>query len=340
MSKTYKNALILGIAIGGIVFVAAAVPGLRERLTGDSGSSADSGSPSAKLSSANCQTPDRSQVQIPAGEFLMGSESYYEDEGPVHEASVGAFSIDRFAVTNAEFATFVEATGYVTDAEKKPTPADYPEVEPDQLVAGGATFMPLKDSPSPVEMMEWWRFTPGANWRHPDGPGSSIDGKENYPVVQVSFNDALAYATWAGRELPTEEQMEYAARGGLNGKTYAWGDEFKPDGEARANTWEGKFPVTNTGDDGFDRAAPVGCFPPNGYGLYDMTGNVWEWTTSLYDKTQKDAPASRVLRVVKGGSFLCAENFCRRYRPAARQPQESGFSAVHLGFRTVKNGPR
>ena len=286
-----------------------------------------------------CVSPDRSDVQIPAGDFEMGSDSYYSEEEPKRRVRVAAFGIDKFTVTNAQFASFVAATGYVTDAENKPDPADYPEVPPEKLAAGGATFMPLNGRPSPAEMMEWWHFVPGADWRHPDGPGSSLEGRDNEPVVQVSFRDASAYAAWAGRDLPTEVQMEYAARGGLDGKTYAWGNEFKPDGVAKANTWEGEFPVENSAADGFDRAAPVGCFPANGYGLYDMTGNVWQWTKSLYEQSQAQVPPSRVLRVIKGGSFLCAENFCRRYRPAARQSQESGFSTVHLGFRTVKNAP-
>jgi formylglycine-generating enzyme required for sulfatase activity len=197
--------------------------------------------------------------------------------------------------------------------------------------------------------MQWWSFIAGADWRHPEGPRSSIAGKDDYPVVQVSYNDALAYAHWLGRELPTEEQFEYAARGGLDGKTYAWGDELNPGGKHMANTWQGEFPNTNTGADGFADAAPVGCFPPNGYGLYDMTGNVWQWTSSLYGRESKEmmempgigmkTPASRVTRTIKGGSFLCAPNYCRRYRPAARQAQESSFSALHLGFRTVSNGP-
>jgi formylglycine-generating enzyme required for sulfatase activity len=191
----------------------------------------------------------------------------------------------------------------------------------------------------------------GADWRHPEGPGSSIAGKDNDPVVQVSYNDALAYAHWAGRELPTEEQYEYAARGGLDGKTYAWGDELTPGGKFQANVWQGEFPNANTGADGFVGRAPAGCFPANGYGLYDMIGNVWKWTSTLYTATKEGTmsmsdvmpstkvPSARVMRTIKGGSFLCAPNYCRRYRPAAREGQESGFSSAHLGFRTVSNRP-
>jgi formylglycine-generating enzyme required for sulfatase activity len=299
-------------------------------------------------SSAACRVPDRAQVFVPGGTFQMGSTEYYAEEGPVRRATVAGFWMDRTDVTNAEFAKFVAATGYVTDADRKPDPKDYPDIPADKLQAGGAIFT----SPTGVRTLEdpnaWWAFAPGADWRHPDGPGSTIVGHDNDPVVQVSYNDALAYANWAGRELPTEEQYEYAARGGLDGKTYAWGDEFEPGGKYQANTWQGTFPNRNEGADGYIGRAPVGCFPANGYGLYDMTGNVWKWTSTLYG-SPKDGempmagmpgatpPAARVLRTIKGGSFLCAPNYCRRYRPAAREAQETSFSAAHLGFRTVKN---
>jgi formylglycine-generating enzyme required for sulfatase activity len=298
--------------------------------------------------SAACVVPDRQQVFIPGGTFRMGSDQYYEEEGPVRFVTVTSFWIDRTDVTNAEFAAFVKATDYVTDAERKPNPKDYPDIPADKLQAGGAIFT----SPTGVRSLEdpnaWWAFAAGADWRHPDGPGSSIAGHANDPVVQVSYNDALAYARWAGRDLPTEEQYEYAARGGLDGKTYAWGDELTPGGKHQANVWQGEFPNHNEGADGFMGRAPVGCFPANGYGLYDMTGNVWKWTVTPYSRGAGDGmamdempnvgkPTARVLRTIKGGSFLCAPNYCRRYRPAARQPQESGFSAAHLGFRTVAN---
>jgi sulfatase modifying factor 1 len=309
---------------------------------------ATSGQAPPRVRSAACGTPDRSEMQIPGGTFQMGSVDYYEEEGPVHSVSVKTFSIDKFDVTNAEFAKFVAATHYVTDAERKPDPKDYPDIPADKLQAGGAIFM----SPTGVRSLEdpnaWWAFAPGADWRHPDGPGSGIVGHDNDPVVQVSYDDALAYARWAGRDLPTEEQYEYAARGGLEGKTYGWGDELTPGGKYQANVWQGTFPTHNEGADGFSGRAPVGCFPANGYGLFDMTGNVWKWTATLYGRGAGDGmpgnempnmgkASARVLRTIKGGSFLCAPNYCRRYRPAARQPQESGFSAAHLGFRTVSN---
>jgi sulfatase modifying factor 1 len=306
--------------------------------------------PAAHGNSDVCRTPDRSEVRIPGGVFRMGSAEYYAEEGPVHEQNVPPFWIDRYDVTNAEFARFIAATHYVTDAEKRPDPADYPEIDKDKLVAGGAVFISPKGGVRSMEdPMQWWSFVPGADWRHPDGPDSTIAGHDNDPVVQVSYDDALAYAKWAGRELPTEAQYEFAARGGLDGKIYAWGDELTPGGKYQANVWQGTFPTSNTGADGFSGRAPVGCFPANGYGLYDMIGNVWKWTSSPYaalsatdempDMPMSKTPASRVLRTIKGGSFLCAPNYCRRYRPAARQSQETSFSAAHLGFRTVSNQP-
>ena len=323
-----------GLAVAGAIAVAA---------TGDQ--------PQQTGQTASCRTPDRSEVHIPGGTFQMGSTEFYEEEGPVHQETVAAFWIDTYDVTNGDFAKFVAATHYVTDAERKPDPPDYPDIPKDKLVPGGAAFTPPAGGVRTMEdPMQWWSFVPGANWRHPDGPDSTIKRRDNEPVVQVSYNDALAYAKWVGRELPTEAQYEYAARGGLDGKTYGWGDELTPGGKHQANVWQGTFPTNNTGADGFTGRAPDGCFPANGYGLYDMIGNVWKWTASLYDTKAKSdmsempmshmsTPASRVMRTIKGGSFLCAPNYCRRYRPAARQSQETGFSSAHLGFRTVRNGP-
>jgi sulfatase modifying factor 1 len=286
-----------------------------------------------------CRSADRSQIRIPGGTFLMGSAKFHAEEGPVHRVTVASFWIDRFDVTNAEFAKFVAATGYVTDAERQPDPKDYPDIAADKLTAGGAVFTPPKDGGRPKGDMRWWHFVAHADWRHPYGPKSSIGRHENDPVVQVSYRDALAYARWVGRDLPTEEQYEYAARGGLNGKTYAWGDELTPGGRWMANVWQGHFPNSNTAEDGYSGIAPVGCFPPNGYGLYDMVGNVWKWTSSLYAHAPPSplTPVSRIVRTIRGGSFMCSVNYCRRFRPAARQPQESGFTSMHLGFRTVSN---
>lgn len=287
----------------------------------------------------SCQTPDRSEVRIAGGTFAMGSSKFHAEEGPVRSVSVASFWIDRFDVTNTQFAKFVSATDYVTDAEQKPDPKDYPDIPANKLQAGGAVFTPRSEGAEGG--LQWWQFVPHADWRHPYGPASSIAGHENDPVVQVSYRDAQAYARWAGRELPTEEEYEYAARGGLDGKTYVWGDQLTPGGRWMANVWQGHFPDQNTAADGFSGIAPVGCFPANGYGLYDMVGNVWKWTSSLYSRLSDTAgtPPARVVRTIKGGSFLCALNYCRRFRPAARQPQESGFSSMHLGFRTVSHRP-
>jgi len=330
-----NHRLLFGLAAGGALLTAA-------------GLAISANTPPAGPAQS-CRKLDREQVSIPAGTFRMGSEAYYEEEGPVRTVTVAKFSIERTAVTNAKFARFVAATHYVTDAERKPDPKDYPDIPADRLVAGGAVFTPPGGVRNWDDAMQWWSFIPGADWRHPEGPNSSIVGKDDFPVVQVSYNDALAYAHWLGRELPTEEQFEYAARGGLDGKIYAWGDELTPGGKHMANTWQGEFPNANLVADGYAGAAPVGCFPANGYGLYDMTGNVWQWTSSLYGKESREGmempgmgpktPAARIVRTIKGGSFLCAPNYCRRYRPAARQAQETGFSALHLGFRTVSNKP-
>lgn len=266
-------------------------------------------------------------VAIKSGHYLMGSAQHYPAEGPVLEVDVDAFEIDRHEVTNAQFRSFVEATGYVTSAER-------------------AVDLGFKVNGSAVFADGAWAFVPGANWRHPDGSGSSIEGQDREPVVQVSFEDARAYAAWADRRLPTEAQWEYAARGGLAHAEFAWGDEYTPGGEYLANTWQGPFPVVNKVADGYAGRAPVGCFPPNGYGLYDMIGNVWEWTADPYYPSHHHAAAegdrgvdSRQpgvpVGVIKGGSFLCSPNFCRRYRPAARFPQDTQLGTNHLGFRTV-----
>jgi len=267
-----------------------------------------------------CDPPPEGPVTIKPAEFQMGNESrigddLYPEEGPVRTASVDAFNMDRTEVTNAQFAEFVEATGYVTDAEKD---------QPGFGVSGGAVFMPPTG-----DYQSWWRFMEGTNWRHPDGPDSSINGRDQYPVVQVSLNDARAYAKWAGRRLPSEAEWEYAAGAGADTR-YVWGDERAPGGEEQANTWQGNFPLENKGADGHVGKAPVGCFPPNAFGLYDMIGNVWEWTDTEFQESNGEP-----IHVIKGGSFLCAENYCRRYRSAARQPQEAGLPTNHVGFRTV-----
>lgn len=271
------------------------------------------GSETAPAQAAACRLPPTSgphagMVLIPAGTFAMG-DTLYPEEGPVREVSVRSFWMDRTEVTNAEFAAFVRATGYVTTAER-----------PDQK--GAAVFVMPSGSADLSSITSWWRYAEGANWRHPGGPGTSIEGRDDYPVVAVTLKDAEAYAKWKGRRLPNEEEWERAARAG---------SLTPPDHEQpkAANTWQGIFPVIDTAEDGFPGMSPVGCFEPNAYGLFDMVGNVWEMTNTVYEGHSPTA------QVIKGGSFLCAPNYCRRYRPAARQPQEADLGTSHVGFRTV-----
>jgi formylglycine-generating enzyme len=300
-------------------------------------------------------------VWIPGGTFRMGSDQHYVEEAPVHSVTVDAFWIDRTPVTNREFREFVRATGYVTFAEIAPDLKDYPGALPNMLKAGSLVFNPPKH---PVDDMrdwsQWWTFKFGTNWRRPYGPRSSLSGLNDHPVVHVAYSDALAYAKWAGKDLPTEAEWEFAARGGLDGTEFAWGDEFTPGGKQMANTWQGAFPRENLKLDGYERTSPVTAFPPNGYGIYDMIGNVWEWTSDWYSpKHEADArkacctpinprggdedasydpcqPEIKIPRkVLKGGSHLCAPNYCRRYRPAARHPEPVDTSTSHVGFRCV-----
>ena len=310
--------------------------------------------------------PQTSMRHVPGGTFLMGSDRHYRDERPAHKVAVSGFWIDETTVTNADFATFVAATGYVTVAERPIDPAEYPGADPGMLAPGSLVFR-MTDGPVDLtDYRNWWAWTPGACWRHPEGPGSDIAGREDHPVVQVAFEDAAAYAAWAGKDLPTEAEWEFAARGGLDGAEFAWGDELTPDGQHVANTWQGPFPWRNFETDGFTGTCPVRSFPANGYGLYEVCGNVWEWTTDWFVAKHEPAdpakpsccavtdprgpareasldplqPQVRIpRRVVKGGSFLCAPNYCRRYRPAARHAQmiESGMS--HIGFRCIRRDP-
>ncbi|MCO5063461.1 MAG: formylglycine-generating enzyme family protein [Rhizobiaceae bacterium] len=296
-------------------------------------------------------------VSIPGGTFLMGSDKYYPEEAPVRKVGVAGFLMDACTVTNREFEQFVKETGYVTLAERPANPADYPGFLPEMLAPASTLF---RKPAAPVDMgnpYSWWDYVKGANWRHPQGPGSSIRRIPDHPVVHVAWEDAEAYAQWVGKSLPTEAEWEFAARGGLEGSDYVWGDELTPDGKHMANTWQGEFPYRNTVDDGYEFTSPVGAFPANGYGLYDMAGNVWQWTSDWYEERARAVspccsatnprggsreasvdprdPSGVPRKVTKGGSHLCAPNYCRRYRPAARMSQPIDTSTSHLGFRCV-----
>ena len=286
-------------------------------------------------------------VWIPGGTFLMGSDEHYPEEAPTRSVTVDGFWMERHTVTNHEFDRFIRTTGYVTVAERTPDRAAYPGAKDEMLIPASTVF---RKPPHRVDLRNhynWWSYVPGADWRHPQGPGSSIKKRPDHPVVHVAWEDVEAYMTWAGRRLPTEAEWEFAARGGLDGATYAWGEEFTPAGRWMANTWQGEFPIENLNQDGFEGTAPVGSFPPNGYGLFDMIGNVWEWTSDSYDAHPEisdgccmiDSPQASIPRkVMKGGSHLCAPNYCRRYRPAARMPQPIDTSTSHLGFRSIISG--
>ncbi|MBP1886846.1 formylglycine-generating enzyme required for sulfatase activity [Ensifer mexicanus] len=302
----------------------------------------------------------REQVWIEGGTFVMGSDRHYPEEAPAHPAKVDGFWIDVAPVTNRQFAEFVAATGYVTLAESPSDPKDYPGAPAHMMKAGSVVFDPPKRITS-RDPAQWWNFKFGANWRRPYGGLSNLRGKLDHPVLQIAYADAKAYAAWAGKDLPTEAEWEFAAKGGLESAEFAWGDELVPDGRFMANTWHGVFPIENLKPDGFERTSPVGSFPPNGYGLYDMIGNVWEWTNDYWSSAHP-APAQRACcipanprggsaeesfdptqpqiriarRVVKGGSHLCAPNYCRRYRPAARHAQEENSATTHIGFRCVR----
>jgi sulfatase modifying factor 1 len=309
-------------------------------------------------------------VWIPGGEFSMGAADPVEqdrnevgmhatdDSRPIHRVYVDGFWMDTTEVTNAEFEQFVKATGYVTVAEQTPTAEDFPGAPPENLVAGSVIFSP-PDHPVPLNNhLQWWDYVKGANWRHPLGPQSDLKGKEHYPVVHVAYEDAAAYAKWAGKRLPTEAEFEFAARGGLTGKPYAWGDEFRPKGKWMANTHQGHFPNKDTGDDGYTGIAPVAQYPPNGYGLYDIAGNVWEWTSDWYrpdyyarlaaaggvarnpkgpDSSYDPAEPGEKKRVHRGGSFLCTEQYCSRYMVGTRGKGEISTGTNHLGFRLVRS---
>lgn len=301
-------------------------------------------------------------VRLPGGSFAMGSDRFYPEEAPVRRVHVDGFWIDAAPVTNRDFARFVEATGYRSFAEIAPDPADYPGMPPEMARAGSLVFQRTAGPVPLSDFSRWWRFRFGADWRHPYGPDSSLEGIEDHPVVHVAYQDAEAYARWAGKALPTEAEWEFAARGGLDGADYAWGDALAPGGAMLANYWQGNFPYANQLLDGWERTSPVGTYPANGYGLHDMIGNTWEWTADWwalpkphrkafkgaccvpanprggrerdsYDPANPRVPIGR--KVLKGGSHLCAPNYCQRYRPAARHAQAVDSSTSHIGFRCV-----
>ncbi len=310
------------------------------------------------------KTP-KGMVWIPGGEFSMGAQDPPDmdevgmkatlDSRPVHRVYVDGFFMDKTDVTNGQFAKFVKATGYVTVAERKPRAEDYPGVPPENLVAGSVVFAPPDHPVQLNDYGQWWTYVSGTNWRHPLGPKSSIAGKDDYPVVQIAYEDAVAYAKWAGRRLPTEAEWEFAARGGLAGKPYIWGDEFRPQGKWMANTYEGHFPDKNTGDDGYTGIAPVAEFAPNGYGLYDMAGNVWQWTSDWYrpdyyqrlaaegvaknpqgpDSAYDPAEPGHQEKTQRGGSFLCTDQYCSRYMVGTRGKGDVDTGTNHLGFRCI-----
>jgi sulfatase modifying factor 1 len=312
-------------------------------------------------------SPPQGMVWIPGGEFSMGAavngEGSHEmpmasnDAGPVHRVRVNGFWMDATPVTNEQFEKFVKATGYVTIAERTPTKEEFPAAPEENLVAGSVVFAPTDHDVPLNNHYQWWSYVKGANWRHPGGPDTDLKGKGNYPVVHIGYPDAEAYAKWADKRLPTEAEFEFAARGGLSGKVYVWGDEFRPDGKWMANTWQGKFPVKDAGEDGYSGIAPVKSFPPNGYGLYDMAGNVWEWCSDWYrpdyyqtladkggvaenpqgpDSPFDPSEPNEKKRVHRGGSFLCNDQYCSRYIVGTRGKGEVNTGTNHLGFRCVR----
>lgn len=302
---------------------------------------------------------------VHGGAFFMGSDDFYPEERPVRQVRVDGFWIDETPVTNAAFARFVAATGHVTLAERAPDPQLYPGMPAELAQPGSLVFDPAR-APYADHALPWWQFVVGADWRHPLGPDSNLDGLDTHPVVHIAYADAQAYAEWAGKALPTEAEWEFAARGGLDRAVYAWGDALAPDGAMLANFWQGDFPDVNDLLDGWARTSPVRSFPANGHGLFDMIGNVWEWTSDWYGVAgaspkrgdggcctprnprggtaagSLDPAAPHVTiprKVIKGGSHLCAPNYCQRYRPAARQPQAIDSSTTHIGFRCVVRAP-
>jgi len=339
----------------------------------ESGKSASQFLPTIENSQLPKTPAPEGMVWIPGGEFSMGSEDprggvcggpdAMRDAQPIHRVYVDGFWMDATEVTNEQYEKFVKATGYVTIAERTPTKEEFPTAPPENLVAGSTVFTPTTEPVPLNNHYQWWNYVKGANWRHPSGPDSNIDGRGKYPVVQIAYPDAEAYAKWAGKRLPTEAEFEFAARGGLTGKVYAWGNDLKPGDKWMANTYQGKFPIKDTGEDGFVGIAPVAQFPANGYGLYDVAGNVWEWTSDWYrpdtfareviavggvtkavrnpqgpDSPLDPAEPTEKKRVHRGGSYLCTDQYCTRYMVGTRGKGEVSTATNHLGFRCVRPG--
>ncbi|PIQ21921.1 MAG: sulfatase-modifying factor protein [Cytophagales bacterium CG18_big_fil_WC_8_21_14_2_50_42_9] len=351
MSILFKKPIGLEL----IILIYVCISGCQPKTANNEISAATNQEKDLLYETAALDTIGSKMVWIEGGSFQMGSDDpAFLDARPVHEVTVNNFWMDDHEVTNAEFAKFVKETGYLTVAEQPLNPADYPGVPADQLVPGSAVFTPPAQEVSLHNSLQWWQYVPGANWRHPTGPGSSIQDIPNYPVVHVCYEDATAYAKWAGKRLPTEAEWEYAAQGGKGNQKYYWGDALKPSGRWVANIYQGHFPDKNTGEDGFIAAAPVKSYPSNPYGLYDLDGNVWEWCHDFYRpdfyvqsaKVNPQGPADSydpdepnvVKRVQRGGSFLCSDQYCVRYKAGSRGKGEVTSGSNNLGFRCVKDG--
>lgn len=341
------SAIVVGAIIVGTIFTMQ-VPEQRRGRRGGSGL----GHATPIQQSVGRET--NGMVWIPSGSFYMGTTNGNPDEMPQHLVTLQGFWMDKYEVTNEQFEKFTKATGYITVAERKPDPKDFPGADPEALVPGSVVFAPPPGEVPLDNHLVWWQYRPGADWRHPNGPESNIVGKEKYPVVHVCWEDAMAYCKWAGKRLPTEAEWEYAARGGLDRQPYTWGDEAGGM-ERKANIWQGKFPNQNTKADGYAELAPVGSFTPNGYGLYDMAGNVWEWCSDWYrpdyyansppfnpqgpPESFDPAEPGITKKVIRGGSYLCSDVYCSGYRPSARMKSSPDTGLSHTGFRCVSAMP-
>ena len=350
--------MIIGIGLGSVVVMKKSTPGKSQRpLPSETlraaGPASALASPGGALGASSPSSGG--MVWVPGGKFWMGSNDGQPDEIPAHEVTVHGFWMDQTEVTNEEFERFVKATGYITMAERKPDPKDFPNVPPENLVAGSVVFAPPPGDVPLDNHMLWWEYRPGANWRYPEGPNSNLQGREKHPVVHVCWDDAVAYAKWAGKRLPTEAEWEFAARGGLDRQPFAWGSEKVPGNKWMANIWQGRFPNENKLSDGFRGTSPVATFPPNAYGLYDLSGNVWEWCADwyrmdYYARGESDNPKGpadsfdprepgTAKRVMRGGSYLCSELYCEGYKPGARMKSSPDTGLSHTGFRCVKEAP-